>query len=108
LIEANDKGRWFWLWLCVERVLGQLLALIERVKQSVADWSVVEEQPPAVLWLATLGEDSDAVEFQPPALGYVSDFGSFKFHVSLSVYGSCSSYAVSCAASIVQDTGFWG
>ena len=61
-VEADDKCRRFRLWLRVERVLGQLLALVERVEQSVADRTIVEEQPPAVLWLAASGSYCHALE----------------------------------------------
>ena len=80
LIEANDKGRRFRLWLCVERVLGQLLALVERVEQSVADRTIVEEQPPAALRLAASGSYCHPLKLQPSALGRVSNLCSFKFH----------------------------
>lgn len=82
LIEADDKCRRFRLWLCVERVLGQLLALIERVEQSVADRTIVEEQPPAALRLAASGSYCHPLELQPSALGHISNLCSFKFHGS--------------------------
>jgi hypothetical protein len=79
-VEADDKCRRFRLWLRVERVLGQLLALVERVEQSFADRTIVEEQPPAVLRLAALCCYRNTLELQPSALGHISNLCSFKFH----------------------------